>query len=294
MDISKIKTHSFSNTYSAQDITAFPIDPILLENSENIDLKELVHLAYLAGEKILEIYHQDFEVSYKEDNSPLTLADLAANTLICSFLKNHFLKIPIISEELKEVPYQERKNEKYLWLIDPIDGTKEFVKRTGEFTVNIGLVENGEPILGVVNIPCQNITYFAAKERGAYKINHQTNKITPIFVNSFKESSPHLKLVVSVSHPSKETEAFVSKYTSPGLIAAGSSLKLLKVAEGSADIYPRLGPTSEWDTGAAHAILKEAGGICITADTLEPLHYNKENLKNPFFICYGNRLTESD
>lgn len=264
---------------------------IILDDDSKINLLHLVDLACIAGEKIMSVYNTDFSVDYKEDDSPLTQADELSNELICKYLYQHWPKIKIISEENINLPYSARSEEQYIWLVDPLDGTKEFIKRNGQFTVNIALSEYGEPILGVVHIPVEQITYFAAKDQGAFKYHHPTEKLSSLCVHTFSKKEEKLRFVVSSSHLTPETEVYIQKFTSPSLISAGSSLKLLKVAEGSTDIYPRFGPTKEWDTCAAHAILKEAGGFCIDANTHQELRYNKEELRNPFFICHGKMIS---
>ena len=261
---------------------------IRLENGVKIEMQQLVNLAFEAGEKIMQIYGEDFDVNYKEDNSPLTRADTESNEIICQKLQADYPQIAIVSEESRQLSFSERKHKKYVWFIDPLDGTKEFLKKSGEFTVNIGLVENGTPILGVVNIPALKMTYFAAKGRGAFKLDHKTKQLTSLHVAKFSNDEPNLRLVVSLSHRSKETDEFVARFKNPTCVSAGSSLKLLMVAEGSADIYPRIAPTMEWDTCAAHAIVLESGGRCINSDTNESLSYNKENLRNPYFVCHGH------
>lgn len=286
--IEAIHYNNLDSQVSVKETTLCKVEPLTLENGDQISLGKLVALAKKAGEKIMEIYNSGFEVEWKSDQSPLTSADNASNEIICQALTKMHPTIKIISEESKQLPYTERKDEKYVWLVDPLDGTKEFIKKTGEFTVNIGLCENGVPILGVVNIPAQNVTYFAASKKGAFKIDHKNNQVTPLHISSFSSAQTGLRLVVSLSHNSKETEDFVSKFNCPSCISAGSSLKLLMVSEGAADIYPRLAPTMEWDTCAAHAIVLEAGGYCVDANTKLSLSYNKENLKNPHFVCYGN------
>lgn len=264
------------------------MEPVSLSQGEQISVQKLVSLAKEAGDKIMEIYSDGFQVELKNDRSPITTADNASNEIICRALNQMHPNIKIISEESKQLPYSERKDETYVWLVDPLDGTKEFIKKTGEFTVNIGLCENGVPILGVVNIPAQEVTYFAAHNKGAFKLDHKTNEITPLHISSFSSNQSGLRLVVSISHGSKATEDFVLKFIHPHCVSAGSSLKFLMVSEGAADIYPRLAPTMEWDTCAAHAIVLEAGGQCVDAETKVSLTYNKENLRNPHFVCYGD------
>jgi len=259
--------------------------------------KEILSLsirsAVEAGEKIMEIYNKDFSVEYKDDKSPLTEADKASNIVICENLKNTF---PIISEENKLIDYAERKDWDTCWLIDPIDGTKEFIKKNGEFTVNIALIQNNLPVLGVVYLPAQKVLYFAAEELGSFKYEFGENENLPeletLLSSSQKLNGENLPekytIVASRSHMSPETEAFIEdcrkKYGEVELISKGSSIKLCLVAEGSAQVYPRVAPTMEWDTASAHAVAKFAG--CSVNDFYEQteLKYNKENLLNPYFI----------
>ena len=240
---------------------------------------------------ILEIYEsENFEVETKSDNSPLTRADNKAHEII----NKHLIKseIPILSEEGKEFSYLNRNGWNTLWIVDPIDGTKEFIKKNGEFTINIALIHNGSPILGVVYVPVSGDLYYAENKIGSYKYEKiklftDLNSISPI---NLKESvCPNIyTIVVSKSHMNKETQKFVDlnkeKYVNIITKSFGSSLKICKVAEGKAHCYPRFGPTMEWDTAAAHAIAKYAGCTVTKTDSNSTLSYNKEDLLNPFFI----------
>lgn len=247
----------------------------------------LLDAARAAGAKILEIYARDFEIEYKGDDSPLTEADKAANEVIMAFLRSAHADTPIISEENKEIAYADRKDWTRFWLVDPLDGTKEFIKKNGEFTVNIALVENGVPVIGVVYRPVTDTMYLGAEGAGAWRIadGGEPEAISGGPHYSEKEA---VQLVASRSHLTPEVEAFVEELRGQGkqveFLSAGSSLKLCLVAEGAADVYPRFGPTMEWDTGAAHAVATAAGKQVLNAETREPLDYNKENLLNPFFI----------
>ena len=247
---------------------------------EEVDLEKVVSIAKDAGNEIMKIYKKDFSVEYKEDNSPLTEADLKSNEIICTALTALYPHIPILSEENKEVAYDDRKDWKIFWLIDPIDGTKEFVKKNGEFTVNIALIEEGLPVLGVVYAPVLEEMYMAKRGFGAFKNGEKL----PLVQNEFPKEL--LNVVASKSHLSKETQEFIDNLETNKVkqISKGSSLKLCMVAEGTADIYPRLAPTMEWDTAAAHAIVLEAGKEVIQFDAKEPVVYNKQNLLNPWFI----------
>lgn len=243
---------------------------------EHIDTQEIINIAHKAGEAIMDIYAQDFAIYEKEDTSPLSEADLVANTIICENLAR--FNLPILSEENKIIPFSERQKWEYFWCIDPIDGTKEFIKKNGEFTINIALVHKHTPVLGVVYAPAIDIMYSAKKGYGAFK----NDLPLPLAL-----SSQIYNIVASKSHMSEETRVFIeSLHTDKPkhLISMGSSLKLCLVASGEADIYPRLAPTMEWDTAAADAIVREAGKMSYDLHTKKPLLYNKEDLKNPYFV----------
>jgi 3'(2'), 5'-bisphosphate nucleotidase len=247
-------------------------------------IHNIIEIANLAGKAILEIYQKDFSVEYKDDKSPLTEADKVSNEIIVDALKELTPEIPIISEENKLIDYEVRKSWKKCWLVDPIDGTKEFIKKNGEFTVNIALIENGNPILSVVGVPAQNIIFYAEHGKGAFKI--ENNITTKLMATTVSEDT--IRIVGSRSHQTPELIAFVEeqkeKYPNVEFVAAGSSLKFCLIADGKADIYPRLGPTMEWDTAAGHLVATEAGTEVVIWNTKSKLTYNKENLLNPFFI----------
>jgi len=234
-----------------------------------------------AGEKILDIYNQDFEVKFKKDKSPLTLADQKANEIIESHLINS--KIPILSEEGNQPEYEQRKNWDMLWIVDPLDGTKEFVKKNGEFTVNIALVEKGIPIIGVIFAPVKDTLYYGSYKGAFREINEKTIQL-PI-----KNKSQILYVVSSRSHNTKETDEYFEKLKKEKgaieILSIGSSLKFCLVAEGSADIYPRFSPTMEWDTAAGHAIANYAGKKVIDLVSKREITYNRKNLKNNWFIA---------
>ncbi len=241
-----------------------------------------------AGGAILEIYADPkrFETEHKEDQSPLTAADLAANRLLVARLQEMTPGIPILSEESKQAPWHERKHWEQCWVVDPLDGTKEFLKRNDEFTVNVALVRDHQPILGVVYAPALQQWYFAARHEGAWR------QVGGGVMDRIQVADPPAgrpwKVVGSRSHGSPEVDAFVQRLGDAEMVAMGSSLKLCLVADGSADVYPRLGPTSEWDTCAAQAVVEEAGGQVLNAETGEPLTYNaRESLLNPHFIVCG-------
>ena len=256
---------------------------------EWLDILKVVEIVENASQIILQIYH-DYEslvdIELKKDNSPLTIADTKANEYICTNLKSLYPQIPIISEENKNEDYKNRRKWSYAWLIDPLDGTKEFIKRNGQFTVNVGLILRGKPIAGVVNIPVEGKTYYAVKGRGAYC--HQTGKKS-YNLNRFSEDihSEKIRVIASSSHMNNETNEFIGKIPNHELMSVGSSIKLLWVALNKVDIYPRIAPTSEWDTCAAHAIVNEMGGkVLIYPKQDEEMSYNKENLLNPYFVVY--------
>lgn len=247
----------------------------------NIDLNDIENIAKEAGIAIMEIYKKDFTVEYKDDKSPLTEADLKANDIICNSLRKMYPNIPIMSEEESQVDYEERKDWNYYWCIDPIDGTKEFIKKNDEFTVNIALIHKNTPVLGVVYAPAINEMYKAKKGEGAYKNNEKL----PLYIN--RNPKEKLTVVASKSHLSEETQEFIDELDTKEIvqISKGSSLKLCMIAEGIADIYPRLAPTMEWDTAAADAIVRESGKMTYRFDSdKEPMIYNKKNLLNPWFI----------
>jgi len=248
-------------------------------------------IAREAGNAILEIYDKDtdIQVEHKADESPLTIADKKSNEVICNGLEELSQIFPIISEENKLVDYETRKDYDYYWLIDPLDGTKEFIKRNGEFTVNIALVKNKEVVLGVVYTPCLDEMYWGAKDEGAWLITAEGTE--QLQAADFKMTDQELRIVCSRSHQNDATKEFVKKLLDPVLVSKGSSLKFLILARGNADLYPRLAPTMEWDTAAAQIILEEAGGSVIDEITGEKVKYNKENLLNPFFIGYGKVLS---
>jgi 3'(2'), 5'-bisphosphate nucleotidase len=252
-----------------------------------IDIQDIITIAKEAGSVIMQVYKQDFEVEYKQDRSPLTLADKKANDIIESGLSQLSIKLPILSEEGKKTPYEERKHWKYFWLIDPLDGTKEFVKKNGEFTVNIALIHKDMPVLGVVYAPALDVCYWAKKGEGAFK----DGKKLPFKIEGRRNT---YKIVASRSHMSDETRTFIDAINvnkEKEIISIGSSLKICLVAEGEANMYPRLGPTMEWDTGAAHSIAVEAGVLMkryVNNNLYIPLLYNKKKLKNGQFIVWHN------
>lgn len=260
-------------------------------------MKQLLNIAIKAaleaGKAILEIYHCGaFDVEMKGDNSPLTRADIASHNKILSFLKK--TNIPVLSEEGKTISYEERKDWKQLWIVDPIDGTKEFIKRNGEFTVNIALIQNQNPILGVIFAPVKGELYFSTKAIGAFKavVDLDNFIIDSLISNAtelpLKRKDVTFTIVTSRSHISPETESYVEemrgKYGKINLISKGSSLKLCLIAEGQADCYPRFAPTMEWDTAAGQAICEHAGFEVLDWKTKVAMLYNREELLNNWFL----------
>lgn len=241
---------------------------------------EVLAIAADAGEKIMAFYRQDYEVTQKQDDSPLTEADMASHHCIVDGLRSLAPKLAILSEE-EEVPWEERRDWEAFWLVDPIDGTKDFIKQTGEFTVNIALIEHGVPVMGVVTVPAQGIEYWGTRSSGAFRRQEgETVRLQVV------EPPAEKRVVASKNHMNAETEAFIDSLGAHCLVQAGSSLKFCRIAEGEADIYPRVGPTCEWDTGAAQAVLEAAGGQVLTFDG-DPLRYGKESVYNPHFVAAG-------
>lgn len=253
-------------------------------------IQSIIKLAEEAGDKILGYYHDEIEVTSKGDDSPLTKADLAAHHHIVDGLKSITPDIPIISEESGVPDYEIRKQWSTYWLVDPLDGTKEFIKKNGEFTVNIALIEGNAPVLGVVNVPAQSITYYAEKGEGTFK-KLSDGSIQQVIAPEFQKPGK-ASIVVSRSHGD---DATIKKLANIGIevtneVPSGSSLKFCLVAEGKADLYPRLGPTMEWDTAAADAIYRFSTK---EGQKYSPLTYNKENLLNPYFIIGINEFIDA-
>ena len=262
--------------------------------SEAISLeaaKALVEVAREAGKAILEVYgSDDFGVQFKDDKSPLTEADRRSHEIIARRLKELTPDVPVLSEEGREVPLEEREGWEVFYLVDPLDGTKEFIKRNGEFTVNIAVIDRGRPSVGVIYVPVQDVVYFAAEEQRAFK---QVGTDPPVEIAvSGKLPTDPLVAVASRSHGSEETEKFLERFSVLERTSAGSSLKICLVAEGKADIYPRFGPTWEWDTAAGHAILLEAGGRLIHTGQKSELEYNKPVIKHEGFIAASTVFIE--
>ncbi|NKB77865.1 MAG: 3'(2'),5'-bisphosphate nucleotidase CysQ [Gammaproteobacteria bacterium] len=251
-------------------------------------LSEILDIAIDAGKEILDVYENEFDVEIKGDGSPLTMADQHAHNLIEHRLGKLETVIPVLSEESSGKVFEKRRNWQRFWLVDPLDGTKEFVKRNGEFTVNIALIENGMPILGVVHTPVRAISHYAALGLGAFRCE-ANGEVNPIHVR--KSTREVMTMVASRSHAGADVEKYQKNLEKDAgevqVTNMGSSLKICLVAEGKADIYPRLGPTSEWDTAAAHCVLMVAGGKMVDI-TGKPLEYNKQNILNPWFLACGD------
>jgi len=254
---------------------------------------ECVNIARDAGVAILAIYDAGFNIEEKEDKSPLTDADLASHNLIIQRLSDLTPDIPILSEESAKLPFEERASWETYWLVDPLDGTREFIKRNGEFTVNIALIHQHRSIIGVINVPVLDADYFAWENGGCYK-SESNGDAKPISVKKLSDNEgEQLTVAGSRSHGSEMMQQYMAKLSAdnggkPETLSMGSSLKFCLVAEGRADLYPRLGLTSEWDTAAAHCIVEQAGGY-ITKTDMTPLEYNtKDSLLNPFFFVFGD------
>ena len=241
-----------------------------------------------ASKAILDIYADEdsFNTELKGDFSPLTAADKRANQIICEALADLFPGIPVISEESKQALYSERAAYTNFFLVDPLDGTREFIKRNGEFTINIAYLEGHRPVGGYVFVPCTGMAYVAEYGTGAFRIDSDGVK-TELRSQAFWLSDPGLNVVASRSHRDARTDKIISGLREPVIVSTGSSLKFLLIAEGNANFYPRLAPTMEWDTAAAQCILEEAGGSLLQIDNLLPLVYNKFDLLNPHFIATG-------
>ena len=276
------------------------------------EVEALLDLIRRAGEEILKIYFRqqaDWKVSLKEDQTPITEADRLANAIINEGLKKLFPDIPIISEENSEIPYDIRRKYEYCWLLDPLDGTKEFLKQNGEFTVNLALIQQGMPVAGFISVPVKGLFYSAVKGQGAFKIeigkqreaDRSERQIKPIKQGNklqlraaqFSLDDPGLTVLASRSHFDSETRKFIESLNEPRLESRGSSLKFMMLAEGRGHLYPRLGRTMEWDTAAGQAILEEAGGQVVEFSSRWPLHYNKESLVNPPFLATGALKSKS-
>ncbi len=256
-------------------------------------LKIAIQAALQGGEEILKIYNTNHSIEYKNDKTPLTEADKNANTVINKLLQQ--TSIPVISEENKQIPFEERKNWTECWIVDPLDGTKEFIKRNGEFTVNIAFIKNQQPIMGVIYVPVTRDLYFGIVANcESFKIKaYQNDNIIDLIENAQRiypaiKSVGKMRIAGSRSHMNEETANFIDElkahYKEIEMIPKGSSLKFCMVAEGNVDVYPRFAPTMEWDTAAGQAICEAAGLAVVSKDTGGPLIYNKKNFLNPSFL----------
>ena len=249
-------------------------------------LSSIAELARRAGDKILEVYGKPLQVTRKSDASPLTIADLRAHKVIMDGLESITPHVPVLSEEASDIPFEVRGTWSRYWLVDPLDGTKEFLSRNGEFTVNIALIDHHVPILGVVCVPTRRTVYMGSRSGGAFR---QIAEQSAVPIHVCEDPPPTLRIVTSRSHRSPGDERYLSRLEPYKLVGVGSSLKFCLIAEGSADFYPRFGPTSEWDTAAAQAVVNAAGGAVIEIDGT-PLRYNtREGLLNPHFLVFGDR-----
>jgi 3'(2'), 5'-bisphosphate nucleotidase len=257
-----------------------------LNTLSDSDLQCLISVARDAGAEIMEVYGTEFSVEKKADRSPVTEADMRAHRLIVARLRERFPEVPVLSEEsAHDFPYETRKPWGTFWLVDPLDGTKEFIKRNGQFTVNIALIQAGRPVAGIVYAPAKDLLYFAANGAAA----RQEGEAEPVTLDTTpREPEGKLTIAGSLSHPTPEMDAFIEMqkrvFDEVEFLPMGSSLKLCLVAEGTADIYPRLGPTMEWDTAAAHAVVNAAGRKVYRYGSEEELLYNKPDLHNPWFV----------
>jgi 3'(2'), 5'-bisphosphate nucleotidase len=283
-----------------------------MSSGSNINISSLLIDAVIAAKKaseaIMEVYGTAFSFEQKKDSSPLTLADTRSHEVIAGQLNiSQAGKLPILSEEGRDIPYDKRKAWEYYWLVDPLDGTKEFIKRNGEFTVNIALMHRDRPVMGVVFVPVKDILYFASEVTGAFRLSGTSAIKNSLTTEELTGAAVRLPLktatgagtftaIASRSHLSGETSSFLEELKKEhgkiDIVSAGSSLKFCLVAEGAADVYPRFAPTMEWDTAAGQAVVEQSGGSVLQHGTNGPLRYNKENLLNPWFIVRRSKSKE--
>ena len=249
-------------------------------------VQEVCNICKDAADRIMEIYTTDFAVDNKQDSSPLTNADIASHKTICAGLSGILPRFPVLSEESADIPFSERKKWDRYWLIDPLDGTREFIKKNGEFTINVALIEHHQPVLGVVHVPVSGITYYASMGQGAYKQSPDSDAI-PIKVKSTRANE--IIIAGSRSHGNEKQQSFIDRLGNVEIHAIGSSLKFCLVAEGIVDIYPRFGPTSEWDTAAAQCIVEEAGGSVVDLGYKKLTYNSKSSLLNPEFLVIADK-----
>mgnify|MGYP001218856015 CR=1 FL=1 len=262
------------------------VGEIFILTTKNIQyISSLLTEAGTAVMKIYEAVDLRYNTAYKEDNSPVTDADLMSNKIISAGLLDIFPDIPIISEESNIDSYHQRKKWKYVWLLDPLDGTKEFINRSDEFSINLALIKNGAPVAGFIYLPVFKTLYYAIQGSGAFEVfENQTNNIS---VNSFSLDQQGLRIVASRSEMDSSTKSYIDILDSPEIISLGSALKFISIAKGDADYYPRMIHIMEWDTAAGQIIIEEAGGALVEADSGLPLTYNKPTMINPYFIASG-------
>ena len=247
-------------------------------------IKKLIKISKNAGDAIMDIYESEFDVNFKSDQSPLTKADIVSNKIISDSLYKLNPKIPILSEESSHISFNERSSWDEYWLIDPLDGTKEFINKNGEFTTNIALIKKNKPIFGIIHVPATKETYWGSKTEGSFYIKGNDQKIK-LCVETRMRSK--VRIVASRSHPSRMLDILLEEIGEYEIITKGSSLKLCLIAKGEADIYPRLGPTSEWDIAAGQAVLENAGGLMSDLQN-KSIVYNKKDIINPYFIAASN------
>ena len=245
-------------------------------------ITSVIEIAKKAGTAIMDVYASDFDIQIKDDRSPLTEADIRSNAIINEGIKKVTPDVPVLSEEGKDIPFDERSIWQSYWLVDPLDGTKDFIKKNGEFTVNIALVEERTPVFGVVYAPAIDLLFWGSLKNGAWKKEAHNPAQAMRVADKIDET---VQIASSRSHPSDKMDAFLAQFKNFKLHPKGSSLKICLVSDGSVHLYPRLGPTMEWDTAAAHAVLKSAGGEMLQFGTDSPLQYNKKELLNPQFIA---------
>lgn len=261
----------------------------MIEQLTDYQIEQLNSVAKSAGQAIMSVYQRDdVGIQHKADDSPLTQADLAAHQVIAEGLKALFPSVPQLSEEAADIPFSERRQWSEYWCIDPLDGTKEFINRNGDFTVNIALIQQGKPVFGVIYIPVTEELYWGGSNYGAFKQQHQHTEAI-----SCRPLGDELVLIASRRHGQDKNDRLLanldSRFQQVATLNRGSSLKMCMIAEGKADFYPRLFPTSEWDTAASQAIVEAAGGLLVNAETLQPLRYNqKDDLTNPYFLVFGD------
>ncbi|MBC7885300.1 MAG: 3'(2'),5'-bisphosphate nucleotidase CysQ [Saprospiraceae bacterium] len=252
------------------------------------DFSNIFNVLKIAGNAIIKIYHtgnEFFETKLKSDHSPVTLADITANNIICKSLVEMYPEIPVISEESDIIPYDQRKSWAYVWLLDPLDGTKEFINKTDEFSINLALIKNGIPVAGFVYLPVFESLYYAIKGKGAFETKNGTT--IKLSSSSLTLDQHGLRVVASRNHMDTRTKAYIDVLNAPQIISMGGAMKFISIAKGEADYYPRMIHIMEWDTAAGQIIIEEAGGSLVDSVTGLPLRYNKESMLNPTFIATG-------